>query len=397
MTTPQHGAFRAAPGALDQQQPLTGSNLLAWLRRGATLLVGLLVLDYLVLPQIAGTEKALRLLHEVNPWLLGAATTAEAASLVSYSLMTRSLLPQNRSRFSWLFRSDLTGLGVSHLLPGGGATANALRYRLLHEGGASAEDAAVGVAVEAVLSTVVLGAMTWAALVCSIPFFGPSPLYVTCAIVGALLLAAMTFALLGYQRPHAGVPGWAHALIQHLPGRFRPRLERWAGLAADQLRQLLADRRMMAAAAGWGAGSWLCDACSLWVFLAAYGHRVNPLGLLVAYGLANLLATVPISPGGLGVVEGVLIPSLVGFGTPQAVAVLGVISWRLFEFWAPIPLSGIAYASMRLHKLPRSDEPEASGAQGGLRHQVGPGAGVGSEGGTFGPSDIRPQTATIDP
>ena len=154
---------------------------------------------------------------------------------------------------------------------------------------------------------------------------------------------------------------------------------------------------MLAAAAGWAAGSWLCDACSLWVFLAAYGHRVNPLGLLVAYGLANLLATVPISPGGLGVVEGVLIPSLVGFGTPQAVAVLGVISWRLFEFWAPIPLSGIAYASMRLHKLPRSHEPDASGAQGGFPCQVGPGAGVGSEGGTFGPSDIRPQIPTIDP
>ena len=70
------------------------------------------------------------------------------------------------------------------------------------------------------------------------------------------------------------------------------------------------------AGAGWGAGSWLCDLCSLWVFLAAYGHRVNPLGLLVACGPANLLATVPISPGGLGVVEGVLILFLVGFGTP---------------------------------------------------------------------------------
>jgi uncharacterized protein (TIRG00374 family) len=86
------------------------------------------------------------------------------------------------------------------------------------------------------------------------------------------------------------------------------------------------------------------------VFLAAYGHRVNPLGLFVAYGLANLLATLPISPGGLGIIEGVLIPSLVGFGTPQAVAVLGVVSWRLFEFWAPIPVAGVAYASLRLRR-----------------------------------------------
>lgn len=77
---------------------------------------------------------------------------------------------------------------------------------------------------------------------------------------------------------------------------------------------------------------------------------MNPLGLFVAYGLANLLATLPISPGGLGIIEGVLIPSLVGFGTPQAVAVLGVVSWRLFEFWAPIPVAGVAYASLRLRR-----------------------------------------------
>lgn len=330
--------------------------MLGWLRRGATLPVGLLILDYLVLPQIAGTETALRLLHGVNPWLLSVAIMPEIASLTSYSLLTRSLLPQNQSRFSWLMRSDLTGLGVSHLLPGGGATANALRYRLLHEGGANAEDAAVGVGVgvgvQAVLSIVVLGALTWVALVCSIPFFGPSPLYVTFALVGALTLAGITFALVGYQRPQAGVLGWAHQLIARLPRRFRLRLERWAGLAADQLRQLLADHRILAAAACWAAGNWLWDACSLWVFLAAYGHEVNPIGLLVAYGLANLLATVPISPGGLGVVEGVLIPSLVGFGTPQAAAVLGVISWRLFEFWAPIPVSDIAYVSMRLPTRP---------------------------------------------
>jgi magnesium-transporting ATPase (P-type) len=33
--------------------------------------------------------------------------------------------------------------------------------------------------------------------------------------------------------------------------------------------------------------------------------------------------------------------SLVGFGTPSATAVLAVVSWRLFEFWAPIPAGGL--------------------------------------------------------
>ena len=97
----------------------------------------------------------------------------------------------------------------------------------------------------------------------------------------------------------------------------------------------------------WATGNWLLDAASLWVFLAAFGAVVNPVELFAAYGLANLLALLPISPGGLGVVEAVLVSSLVGFGTPHTAAVIGVISWRLFEFWAPIPLGGFAYVSLR--------------------------------------------------
>ena len=91
----------------------------------------------------------------------------------------------------------------------------------------------------------------------------------------------------------------------------------------------------------------MLDAASLWVFLAAYGDRVNPDGLLVAYGIANVVAILPVSPGGLGIIEAVIIPALVGFGTPRAVAVLGVISWRLFNFWAPIPAAGACFLSLR--------------------------------------------------
>jgi len=86
------------------------------------------------------------------------------------------------------------------------------------------------------------------------------------------------------------------------------------------------------------------------VFIAAFGHRMDPVALLVGYGLANLAAVVPVSPGGLGVIEGVLIPSLVGFSVPAGIAVLGVVSWRLFEFWAPIPVAGLCFVSLRTQK-----------------------------------------------
>ena len=54
----------------------------------------------------------------------------------------------------------------------------------------------------------------------------------------------------------------------------------------------------------WGTTNWLLDcACFAMMFLAI--HAPIPWsGLLLAYGAGQLAATLPITPGGLGVVEG---------------------------------------------------------------------------------------------
>ena len=72
--------------------------------------------------------------------------------------------------------------------------------------------------------------------------------------------------------------------------------------------------------------------------MRAFGHTLGPVGLLVAYGLANVAAAIPITPGGLGIVEGILVPTLVAFNTDQGVALLGVLAFRLISFWLPIPI-----------------------------------------------------------
>lgn len=81
--------------------------------------------------------------------------------------------------------------------------------------------------------------------------------------------------------------------------------------------------------------------------------------LLVAFGLANVLAALPITPRGLGVVEGVLIPSLVGFGAASGTATVAVIGWRLISFWLPIPLGGLAYASLKVVAPSRTEHAAA--------------------------------------
>ena len=93
---------------------------------------------------------------------------------------------------------------------------------------------------------------------------------------------------------------------------------------------------------------WLLDAAALWVFLQAFGGDIDIDGLLVAFGLANVFAAIPITPGGLGIVEGIYIPTLIGFGVRRRASTLGVASYRLAQFWFPIVLGGILYASLRV-------------------------------------------------
>jgi hypothetical protein len=59
---------------------------------------------------------------------------------------------------------------------------------------------------------------------------------------------------------------------------------------------------------------------------------MTPGALLVVYGFSNLAGLLPLTPGGLGVVEGTMIPPLIAFGAAAPTAVLGVLTRRLMQF-----------------------------------------------------------------
>ena len=319
-------------------------------RRGALLVLLALVAEYLVLPQIGGVGRSLHLLGRMNIGFVVVGVLLEAASLASYAELTRAVLPPGASRFSRVWRIDLSTLAVSHVLPGGTAGGDGLGYRLLTNEGVNGADAALALAVQGVGSALVLNAILWLALIVSIPLTGFNPIYATAAIVGALVLAAFAGVVLLVTRGEDRAASALRAVVGRLP-LIRPGAadgaDRVVHQVAARIRVLAADRPLMRRAVLWAAANWLLDVASLFVFLAAFGHIENPDGLLVAYGLAYVLTAIPVTPGGLGIVEGVLVPSLVGFGATRAVAIVAVIGYRLVNFWLPIPVGAGAYLSLR--------------------------------------------------
>lgn len=314
--------------------------------RAAVVVASILIVVFVLVPQLAGVQ--LSLLAQIKARYLFLAIALEAAFLLAYAALTRAVLPRpNGPGLATVARINLSTLAVSHLVPGGTAAGTALGYRLFRRAGIRASDAWFALGTQGLGSAVVLNVILWITLLVSIPIRGFDPRYLTAAIVGTVLIAFCAGLVLLLTRGKERAAQAIQRLTRRLPFVRAHSVDRGVRALADRLAIMRADRGLVARAFGWATAAWLLDAACLGVLIAAFGHRVAPDGLLIAFALANVLGAIPITPRGLGVVEAVLIPTLIASGTPRVSAVLGVISYRLISFWAPIPFGGAAYLSLR--------------------------------------------------
>ena len=95
-----------------------------------------------------------------------------------------------------------------------------------------------------------------------------------------------------------------------------PRGERLAriNVIVDRVTSVQLRPRLAISAVTWGLANWLTDCGCLALSFMAVGVGVPWKGLLLAYGAGQLAANLPVTPGGLGVVEGSLTIALVYFG-----------------------------------------------------------------------------------
>jgi uncharacterized protein (TIRG00374 family) len=117
----------------------------------------------------------------------------------------------------------------------------------------------------------------------------------------------------------------------------------------------------------WAAAVWVFDAACLVVAFLAVGSDIPWRALPLAYSAAQLAANLPITPGGLGVVEGSLTIALVAYGGGQASTVAAVLVYRLISFWAILPTGWLAWAlvnwSVRRSAAARLVLPESVSAE----------------------------------
>jgi uncharacterized protein (TIRG00374 family) len=101
---------------------------------------------------------------------------------------------------------------------------------------------------------------------------------------------------------------------------------------------------------------WLADVAVLAVAFLAL-HATPPwTGLLLAYCAGQIAASVPVTPGGIGVVEGSITLALVAFGGAQTITLAAVLLYRLITYWGCIPAGGLTWLVLRVtSRAPETD------------------------------------------
>ncbi len=246
-----------------------------WLLATLSLLLLAAAAKLVIIPQYAGAVEALASLERIFPPLVLGAGLLEFASLAAYSVLTASVLGPVRPSYFTLLRIDLADLSVNHVVPGGGATAAAVRFRLLTRAGTNPAKALAAATIEITVSNLVLGAVFAVGLLLTLSSTRSNDYYRT-ATVAALAALLATGAGVWFLTRHTDrAVQVVTRVARHMP-LFRPDAgEVFLRTMAVQVRQLATSPLTMLADAVLAGTNWLLDAAALWVLLAAFGHRLG--------------------------------------------------------------------------------------------------------------------------
>ncbi len=141
---------------------------------------------------------------------------------------------------------------------------------------------------------------------------------------------------------------WAASVARHVrPGIDPEKAAETSSRLASLARSALTGRAFLASF-GFAAGDLLFDLLSLDLVFLALRYQPGFGPLAVAYAAANIASAIPVTPGGLGVIEVTLVAITVGFGAPRPTAVLAVLGYRIVNYWLPLPPGAVAYLRLRL-------------------------------------------------
>lgn len=309
--------------------------------------IGIIVLLLLV-QRRSDLTAAWRQLGSADPGWVAAAIATEALSLLAFACLQRAALRLSGSRVPLRFLSvlALANEAIANTVPGEPAVSSAYRYRQYRRHGASG--ASAGWTIFTVLVAQAMGMSVLLLLGVGVALLGSRTANAVGAAAAGLIIvivAAVVLARRDLVLRLVGAAARAGSRLTHARADgILPRVE----LTLARMREIPLRMRssvgiVLIASAVWGL-DFLCLLCSFGAVRAAVPWD----GVLLAYGVAQVVGSFPLVPGGLGIIEGSLAVVLTAYGASHVPAIAVALAYRIVSFWLAIAIGWISVALIAL-------------------------------------------------
>jgi uncharacterized protein (TIRG00374 family) len=328
----------------DQGPPRAQSPPRRYVKQILFLVVAAIAL-YLLLPSLVAVFSSWRSLEHLDwPFAVGVLVFEIVSSVCLWEVDRIAL-----GVHEWfaVATTQLAGNALGRIVPG---SATPTTVVLLRRAGVNAGDASAALAA----STLLQIATALALPVLSIPaIVGGAPVdhsLVVAAYLGVVVIVLLAVAgatVLTTDAPLEWVGRTVERAVNATVRRRRPVHGFAEELISDRnfIRKTLGGRWRAALLAA--VGNTMFDYLALLCALRAVGSSPRPSLVMLAYASAELLAQVPLTPGGVGFVEAGLVGTLTLAGVPGPAALAATLLYRLVSYWLPLPAGGVAYVLFR--------------------------------------------------
>ena len=324
-------------------------------------------------------------------WVL-ACTVAAMLSMDSFAQVQRALLRSAGVPVTqWKSLSViLAANSLSQTMPGGQVLAPAFTYRETRKWGATPVVASWQVVMSGLLAGVGLAVLGFGGAM--LAGAKTSPFSVVFSVTGFIAVAVVLQYLASHPESLKStgirVLGWINQIRNKPDDHGTDKLFE----TLEQLRAVQLTKRDTSIAFGWSLFNWVADvACLMFACWAVDAHP-SISGLMVAYAAGKAVGTaVPLLPGGIGVVDAVLVPALTSAGMPAADAITAVLIYRIISYVFVAAVGWVVIAFMFRNRIRRDDtfidevERDLAEAQGAESRNV-----ESSDAGTGHPPDPSP-------
>ena len=325
----------------DLAAPKPGRSAGTVVRYVLGVLLGVAVL-VLLLGKRGELEAARQQFRHLDAGWMAAAVLAEGTAIAAYGFLQHRVLRLAGARLALpgLLVLSLANDAIADTVPAGPVVAGAYRYRYYRQRGA--DSAAAGWSIFTVVVAQAIAMSLFLLMGVAVAVLASTSVRVTGLAAAGFAVVLAAGAVLIRRDLLLRLAAAGARASRRVTGHPRSgTLARIEGVLA-RMRDIPLSAPSAASVVTIAVCVWTCDFLCLLCSFAAVHAPVPWDGVMLAYGAAQIVSSLPVVPGGLGIVEGSLAVLLAAYGVARVPAISAALAYRLVSFWLVIAVGWVS-------------------------------------------------------